>query len=101
MARPKREKKAQAPAAPPDPIRVLGLLVAWVAGAGAGWRVGQADLLEGVIRGALVWTGVTALWMVGCALGERILAAAPAETEDGAEEESAEEQPAAQAQSAG
>lgn len=72
-----KAKKEAPPAEPADPLRVIGLLFAWVVGGTVGWQqFQQSDLLEAAIRGAAAFAGVTVVWMLGVTLCEQIFAAA-------------------------
>jgi hypothetical protein len=55
-------------------LRQVGLLVAWAVAVACGAQVARAgDLLEGALRGAVVWAGLVLLWMAGVTAWEQVL----------------------------
>jgi hypothetical protein len=65
-------------------MRNIGLVTGWAAAVVCGWQAGggawgdgwaapRGDLLNGALRGAAVWLGLTTIWLVGFGLCRRII----------------------------
>ncbi len=64
-------------------IRDVGLVGVWLGAVVCGWQAGggswadgsiaRVDLLSAALRGAVVWLGLTTIWLVGFSLCQRII----------------------------